>query len=402
MSEDELAKTIEEENMKKRPRKWVRNPNWWTFVISIVQLFIITIAVGVGGWYVNKKAREDAVRREVAALSTHLEDLDQNSYRPAAEALVSLGFDGTKAILNYAKDESCIKNSTADCRLPWQKARFFHKLIISVAQTNEDRKTAAELILSSWMAYDYDPGLDMEFYELLKSEPDVACPILLNNLNRLKEYPHRAGRVVSGAALLVLLDKGCPGQSSPQLEDLRANFEKNLASDIGGYWEDLELKSSFYEPWREIRPTVVTAGPFDARDPTWRHMTFDILNVFSKRSRVATGVMWHRLEDEDLPARLIFGQFILYLEKDAPISKDSKSAFDSLVELGLSSTADLESKVAAVAAVANLKLRNHEQELQRLADTDANPTVRAWARSALDYVTSSRSYSPPSELAFEP
>src|SRR5207302_4372646 len=134
----------------------------------------------------------------VASLYTHLDDSNPNSYRPATETLVNLGPDGTEAILKYVKREPCI---------PWQKARFFHRQIGSFALTDEERRTAGELISNSWMCYRYDPGLDAEFYEILKSEANVTCPLILNNLEKLKNSRFGETALIPGAALLVLLEK---------------------------------------------------------------------------------------------------------------------------------------------------------------------------------------------------
>jgi hypothetical protein len=271
-----------------------------------------------------------------------------------------------------------------------------------VAQNDEDRRNAGELISSSWICHDYDPGLDMEFYEILKKNAQLTCPIVFSKLKDLKEYPDRGDRLVSTAALLVLLDQACPGQSPAELEDLKSNFKKRLETDTAEYNEGISISSSFYHPWQELHPSIATAGPFQAKDLSWRQVTFAVFNVFFKRSPVTTAVMWRSLDEEGLPAKLIFGQFILYFAKDAPLDRDARSHFDTWVELGLAPVADPESKFAAIASVANLDLKNHKESLQRVANSDTDPILRHYAGSALTYTFSSRIYNPPSELPSKP
>src|SRR4029077_15271307 len=78
------------------------------------------------------------------------------------------------------------------------------------------------MVWSSWKCNSKDLGTDVQLYEVMKSDANIACPIVSGSLP--DEVPF------TKAALLVILADVCPAQNSKTLQEWRREISRCAGS----------------------------------------------------------------------------------------------------------------------------------------------------------------------------
>jgi hypothetical protein len=185
------------------------------------------------------------------------------------------------------------------------------------------------------------------------------------------------------ASLLIVLTNACSSKTSPQLEILRSTTANKIQAAANPDPGTIEASMQFFPPWLSSSPPI-QSGSFEADESSWRKVVIEILRIFSQAGPKGKEALWTALEYESLPTRLIFGQLVIefYSREGESFRREIEPRLSRWVELGLISK-DNESRYVALAAIANLNLREHKNTVRKVAETDEDPIVRERARRVL-------------------
>lgn len=345
-------------------KRWANNPEWWGVIVGALQLIIGSGLIIVGGIFIQQYAQEAAVDQQISTFVVALRSEDPSKYEPATDGLTALRFKGKKTITEFA--------ALAPQR-SWRKAYFLYKRVQSFAQDDKARKNAFEMLWSTWLSHDFNFGSDVQLYEAIKNNPDLACPIVTRDLQKVRERSS-----FSETALVVALMKACPQQGGAEIKAYRSRLIDGLREVDG------EINSRLFIPWLgEYRGET---GPYEAQDLSFHEMVYGIRELFHEADRYNT--LSAELTLQPLWVRIVFEGVIAFeLTEKKTFTKDEKKRLLQLVNLGLYST-DRDARYAALAVIGNLAgriptLRKYKAVLLIMARKDEDPGLRETAYKVL-------------------
>jgi len=255
--------------------------------------------------------------------------------------------------------------------LSWRKAHSLYKSIRSFGQDGVAAKNAFEMLWSTWLSRNLNFGADVQLYEVINENPDIACPIVIRDLQKVRKQP------LSDAGLVVAMTNACQRQNSDQIKDYRSHL-------VEGLRKASPVEVTDFPPWLGgYRPQT---GPYEAKHISFHEMVYGIREVF--REANAYDGLSQELTMQPLWARIVFEGVIAYeLGEKGTLTDYERTSLLRWVDLGLGS-ADRDARYAALVVIGRLSgripsLNRYKTEVQRMAKKDEDTGIRETAYQVL-------------------
>lgn len=351
---------------EEKDKLWGRDPGWWSALFSAIQLFVLTIILGSFNWLLDLHAKRASLANEIHKQKVRLTEDDPQIYRPAFEAMASLGTDGLAAIHAYVRDHNteCIR---------WSKAMLIASKLMSRREQAGTQSDVAAMIHKSWSCHPTLLG-DAQLYELVAHYKETLCNFFFNTDER--DGYNLEMRRLHFAALIAAF-RQCPNPPN-KVEQLVSKFRAEFASPPPGVLQ-VDGGAAY---WFEVLPTHDSEMLRDSE--IWSGMWSGMVKLYHEAGKDADQTFWYDfdLDFAGLREKLIVTQLEYVSVRN---NKELNTRLDSYIGRALKSR-DSATRVAGIRAVANTQWTRYKRDLVRLAQSDSDPDVSGEAELILSFL----------------
>jgi hypothetical protein len=326
-------------------------------------------------------------KREVSTLIARLETYEVAEYGPAAYELTQHRH-GLEAIQKYDNIQA---EAAKEICPSWTKAFFLDNLIHRFPITEQQKRSSLRVIWAAWKCNQADLGMDVQLFELLRSDPAIGCSVVVDELpDDLAMFPK--------AATLFTLEDVCPKPNSPRI----AKWQEQIRHCAGADSPSVKWKNGKPGPVPSVmcvEPELLhpfplgnwIGPPYQVREGTsWTAVVLGLFSLVTKAGPNGNGVMWRAVQSEPLWSRIVFASLLTQDSKNPPKppsgteeTRRRKRQLREWVELGLHSKGSYD-KLAALRATRLSNLPQPKPFIKSLALDDPDPAVRREAIQVLD------------------